>query len=299
MRTVAEFGKVGAWLLADVLNAAQLAAFSKKIESYGYGTLWIPEAFGCNPMVNAAWILSQTTKLSVATGIANIYARDSLATLNAQYGLNEMSGGRFLLGLGVSHAPLVEGVRGHEYRKPLETMRDYLVRMRGITYQGPPPPEKPLTVLAALGPMMLALASTHADGAHPYNVTPEHTRIARGILGPNKLLLPEQVLLRQTNPSDARATARAYISGYLNFPNYAKNFLRMGFTDADLAGGGSDRLVDSIVCWGDEKEFRSRVAAHLDAGADQVAIQILPNEGRKLAPEDIAIFEALAPETWS
>ncbi|MCB2072547.1 MAG: TIGR03620 family F420-dependent LLM class oxidoreductase [Novosphingobium sp.] len=294
-----ELGKVGAWLLADVLKARDLAAMASRIEGYGYRTLWIPEAFGCNPLVNAAWILSHTRTLTVATGIANIYARDSLATLTAQYGLAEMSGGRFLLGLGVSHAPLVEGMRGQAYKRPLAAMRDYLERMRATEYAGPPPADKPKTVLGALGPKMLALSASHADGAHPYNVTPEHTAMAREILGPGKLLLPEQVLLRAGDPATARATGRAYVSGYLKFPNYCNNFLRLGFSEDDLANGGSDRLIDSIVCWGGEAQFRARIQEHLDAGADQVAIQILPGEGRMLSPQDEEIFEMLAPRTWS
>lgn len=296
---MSDLGKVGAWLLADVLPAAGVAAFARKVEAWGYRTMWIPEAFGCNPMVNAAWILSQTERLTVATGIANIYARDSLATLNAQYGLAEMSGGRFLLGLGVSHAPLVEGVRGHAYQKPLAAMRDYLEQMQARHYAGPPPAERPGTVLGALDPKMIELSASHADGAHPYNVTPEHTAMARGILGPDKLLCPEQMVLRESDPAKARAIARAFVGGYLQFPNYCNNFLRMGFTQDDLANGGSDRLVDSIVCWGGVAEFRARIQAHLDAGADQVAVQILPAEGRVLTPEDEAVFEAIAPATWS
>ena len=278
---------------------SNIAASTSRIEGYGYRTLWIPEAFGCNPLVNAAWILSHTRTLTVATGIANIYARDSLATLTAQYGLAEMSGGRFLLGLGVSHAPLVEGMRGQAYKRPLAAMRDYLERMSATEYAGPPPADKPKTVLGALGPKMLALSASHADGAHPYNVTPEHTAMAREILGPGKLLLPEQVLLRAGDPATARATARAYIFGYLKFPNYCNNFLRLGFSEDDLANGGSDRLIDSIVCWGGEAQFRARIQEHLDAGADQVAIQILPGEGRMLSPQDEEIFEMLAPRTWS
>lgn len=291
--------KVSAWILADVFSAADNARIARQLESWGYRRLWIPEAFGCNPMVQAAWILGQTERLGVATGIANIYARDALATVNAQYGLNEMSGGRFLLGLGVSHAPIVEGMRGQAYKPPLATMRDYLEAMRATLYAGAPPAERPLTVLGALGPKMLELSASHADGAHPYNVTPEHTAEARRTLGPGKLLLPEQIVLRQTDPARARATARAYIGGYLKFPNYCNNFLRMGFTAEDFAGGGSDRLIDSVVAWGGEAEWRARIQAHLDAGADQVAIQVLPNEGRVLTPEDLALFETLAPATWS
>ncbi|MCB2077399.1 MAG: TIGR03620 family F420-dependent LLM class oxidoreductase [Novosphingobium sp.] len=291
--------KVSAWVLADVFSAADNARIARRLESWGYRRIWIPEAFGCNPMVQAAWILSQTTSLSIATGICNIYARDVLATVNAQYGLNEMSDGRFLLGLGVSHAPIVEGMRGHAYRSPLAMMRDYLDGMRSTQYAGVPPAARPLTVLGALGPKMLELSASHADGAHPYNVTPEHTAQARSILGPDKLLLPEQIVLRQSDPAKARAIARGYVGGYLKLPNYCNNFLRMGFSTEDIENGGSDRLIDALVCWGDEAEWRARIKAHLDAGADQVAVQVLPNEGRILTDEDLAVFETLAPSTWS
>jgi probable F420-dependent oxidoreductase len=291
--------KVSAWVLADVYSAADNARIACQLENWGYRRLWIPEAFGCNPMVQAAWILSRTTHLSVATGICNIYARDVLATVNAQYGLNEMSDGRFLLGLGVSHAPIVEGMRGHAYRSPLATMRDYLDRMRSTLYAGAQPAERPLAVLGALGPKMLELSASHADGAHPYNVTPDHTAEARRILGPDKLLLPEQIVLRQSDPAKARAIARAYVGGYLKFPNYCNSFLRMGFSSDDIANGGSDRLIDALVCWGGEAEWRARIQAHLDAGANQVAVQVLPNEGRVLTDDDLAVFETLAPPTWS
>jgi probable F420-dependent oxidoreductase len=233
----------------------------------------------------------------LATGIASIYARDSLATKNAQYGLAELSDGRFLLGLGVSHAPMVEGVRGHRYEKPLATMKAYLERMATTPYDGPQPQSRPLTVLGALGPGMLELAATLADGAHPCNVPPEHTARAREILGPNSQLCPEQKILLERSPSRARAIARQTLSGTLGLPNYRNNLLRLGFSEEDCDHGGSDMLIDALVAWGDEDAIRNRIQQHWDAGADHVCIHSLPQHGGSWSDADEKIFELLAPAT--
>src|SRR5262245_3770538 len=178
-----KLGKLGVWASLDGMTSADALAFAQRVEQRGFRTLWTPESRGRNVLVNAAWLLAGTSSLIVATGIANIYARDAVATANAQRGLNEQSGNRFLLGLGVSHRPLVADLRGHIYGRPVPTMRGYLKAMRAAPYQAPPPSAPPRTVLAALGPKMLALAAEMTDGAHPYCVTPEHTATARGILG--------------------------------------------------------------------------------------------------------------------
>jgi probable F420-dependent oxidoreductase len=204
-----ELSKLGVWAGMDAFTAPEAAAFAKRVEGWGYGALWFPEAMGRNSLVHAAWLLANTNTLVIATGIANIYARDWVAASGAQKALNEQSGGRFLLGLGVSHSPLVEGFRGQHYGKPVETMRAYLEGMEKAHYTAPPPPETPKTVIAALGPKMLALAAEQADGAHPYNVTPEHTAQARKTLGLGKLLCPEQMILAESDPAKARAKARA------------------------------------------------------------------------------------------
>src|SRR5262249_23308042 len=203
-----------------------------------------------------------TTKLVVASGIANIYARDAMAMASAQRGLNEQSNDRFLLGVGVSHAPTVSTLRGHVYGKPVATMRAYLQAMRVATYAAPSPPQPPPTVIAALGPRMLALAAELADGAHPYNVPPEHTAEARGILGMGKLVCTEQMVVLETNPSEARRIARAGLSRYLQLENYVNNWRRLGFGDDDLAGGGSNRFLDANVAWGDEAAIRARIQEH-------------------------------------
>ena len=266
---------LGVWAATDGLTAAAAAAFAQRVEAWGYGALWIPEAFGREVFSASAWLLANTSRLIVASGIANIYARDSFAAAAAQKGLNEQSGGRFLLGLGVSHIPLVQGVRKHEYGKPVATMRTYLEGKSAATYRAVAPESPPQTVLAALGPKMLELAAELTDGAHPYNVSPEHTHEARAILGPNKLLCVEQGAVLETDATRARAAARRFLELYLTLPNYVNNWRRLGFTDTDFAGGGSDRLIDSIVAWGDETAIRKRIEAHWQAGADHVCVQAL------------------------
>lgn len=288
-----QLGKLGVWAGLDGLSAANALAFAQRTEKRGYKALWTPESRGRNVLVNAAWLLAGTSSLVIASGIANIYARDATAMANAQRGLNEQSGNRFLLGLGVSHRPLVSDLRGHTYGPPVPTMRAYLEAMRAAPYQAPPPSEPPQTVLAALGPRMLALAAEMADGAHPYCVTPEHTAEARRILGP-KLLCPELMVLLETDPAKARTAARTALSTYVQLENYANNWRRLGFTDDDLAGGGSNRFVDANVAWGDEGAIRKRIQLFWDAGADHVCIQSIHPSGSR-STIDERIFDLLAP----
>jgi probable F420-dependent oxidoreductase len=283
---------LGVWAATDALSAADASAFAKRVESWGYGTLWIPEAVGREVFSASAWLLANTSRLIVASGIANIYARDSFSAAAAQKGLNEQSGARFLLGLGVSHIPLVQGVRKHEYGKPVATMKAYLEGMAAATYQAVAPESPPQTVLAALGPKMLELSAERADGAHPYNVPPEHTREAREILGANKLLCVEQGAVLETDATKARALGRRFLEIYLGLPNYVNNWRRLGFTDTDFAGGGSDRLIDSVVAWGDETAIRKRIDEHWQAGADHVCVQAIGAGGRP----DERLLGLLAPE---
>jgi probable F420-dependent oxidoreductase len=206
--------------------------------------------------------------------------------------VSEAYPGRFVLGLGVSHQPMVEGLRGQTYGRPLTAMREYLDRMDASVFMAAEPPETPRRVLAALGPKMLALAAERADGAHPYNVPPEHTARAREILGPDKLLAPEQAVVLETDPAEARRIGRGHVAIYRDLPNYTNNLRQFGITDDDLAGDGSDRVVDTMVAWGDVDAIRARVQEHLDAGADHVAVQVLTadrgelplDEWRELAP---------------
>jgi probable F420-dependent oxidoreductase len=218
----------------------------------------------------------------VATGIANIYARDPVTTAAGQNTLAEAYPGRFLLGLGVSHIPLVEQLRGHTYGKPIGSMRAYLDAMDRASYRAVPPSIKPIRVLAALGPQMLRLAAERADGAHSYFVTPEHTERAREILATDRILAVEQAVVLETDATKAREIARAHTVRYLALPNYVNNLRRLGFTDADLNDSGSDRLVDAIVAWGDLAAVIDRIRAHQSAGADHVCIQVLPADPQAL-----------------
>jgi probable F420-dependent oxidoreductase len=285
----------GVWYYPDELPAAGAVEFARRIEALGYSALWLPEAGGRDPFVLAALLLASTQRLVVATGVANIYARDPMAMKAAQHALAEASGGRFLLGLGVSHRPLVEDLRGHVYGPPLAAMRSYLDRLDAAFYSGPAPGERPPRVLAALGPRMLALARERADGAHPYMVPPEHTARARAILGPDALLCTEQKVVLERDAGRARGIARraAALSAGLTLPNYRRSLARLGYGEAEFAGGPSDRLVDAVVAWGDEQALAKRVRAHLDAGATHVCIHPLHPDDRRVP--DWRALEALAP----
>jgi probable F420-dependent oxidoreductase len=277
----------------DALTAVEGAEFATRVEAWGYSALWLPESRGRNVLVHSSWLLANTRNLIVAPGIANIYARDAMAMANGQRALAEQSGGRFLLGIGVSHPPMVAGLRGHHYGKPVATMRAYLNEMALAPYIAPEPPEKPLTILAALGPRMLALSAELADGAHPYNVPPEHTAEARRILGPNKLLCPEVWVLLETDPDRARSAARQALAPYPKLDNYVNNWRRLGFGDDEMAGGGSDRFVDANVAWGSEAAIRKRIQEHWDAGADHVCVQSIQPDGSRRPDEKVLAL--LAP----
>ena len=289
-----KLGKLGVWVSMDSMTAAAAAAFAKRIEAWGYAALWLPESRGRNALVHSSWLLANTQQLVVATGIANIYAPDAMAMANGQRGLNEQSDGRFLLGVGVSHRPMVQGVRGHSYGRPVATMRSYLEAMQAAPCQAPMPREKPLTIVAALGPRMMALSSELADGAHPYNTTPQHTATARSILGPGKLLCPEVWVLLETDPATARNAAREALSRYLQLENYVNSWRHEGFGGDDLAGGGADRFLDAIVAWGDERAIRARIQEHWDAGADHVCIQPISPQGSRQVVDE-RILGLLAP----
>jgi probable F420-dependent oxidoreductase len=271
-----QLGRVGIWTRAlENLPASQAQEAAREIEELGYGALWFGEALGREVLTNAGILLAGTKRIVIATGIANIYARDAVAMASGQKTLAEAYPNRFLLGLGVSHVPLVEKLRGHRYERPVPAMRAYLDAMDKAPYNAPPPTMKPARVLAALGPKMLELSRDLANGAHPYNVNPEHTAEARGILGPQPYLCPEQAVVLETDAEKARGIARAFLGFYLTLPNYANNFLRLGFTEDDFKDGGSNRLIDSIIAWGDLKAIRKRIDQHHAAGADHVCIQVL------------------------
>jgi probable F420-dependent oxidoreductase len=278
-----DIGRVGIWTFAlELQPAAKAQEAVAEIESLGYPALWIPEAMGREAFTHAGLLLAATRRLIVATGIANVWARDAMTMAAAQKTLDEAHPGRFLLGVGVSHAPLVEGLRGHRYDKPLSFMRRYLDAMDAAPFMAAPPSVPGRRVIGALAPKMLALAAERTAGAHPYFVPPEHTARAREIMGRGPLLAPEQALVLETDPAKARAIARGHMAMYLGLPNYVRNLRSLGFGDDDLRDGGSDRLVDAIVAWGNADALLARVRAHLAAGADHVCVQVLPPDPRAL-----------------
>ena len=273
-----DLGKLGVWYFTDTMSATNAAKAAQRIEGLGYSALWIPETVGRHPLAHASWLLSQTTNLVLATGIASVYHREPGVTLAGQNTLAEQSGNRFVLGLGVSHAPMVEGVRGLNYGKPVTTMRDYLTKMDASPYTATPPTSKPPRVIAALGPKMLELARDHCDGAHPYFSSPQHTAFARDILGPDKWLCVEQKVILESDPAKARELARGIAKIYIGLPNYRNNWLRMGLSEADFENGGSDKFIDATFAWGDADKIRGRLQEHYDAGASHVCVQpVNPN----------------------
>lgn len=288
-----ELGRYGIWTSAlDRQPATVARGEARRLESLGFSTLWVGESFRREALTNAALLLAATDHLQVATGIASIWARDAQAMRAGQLTLAEAYPGRFLLGLGVSHVPLVNP-RGHSYNRPYSAMREYLTLMSQAQYDAPRPAVEPLTVLAALGPRMLELAAKSADGAHPYFVPIAHTQQARAILGPGKLLCPEQAVVLEEDADRARSVARRHTGSYLRLPNYRHNLQRLGFSEAEMGDGGSDRLVDSVVAWGDVKRVAQRIRQHLDGGADHVAIQVIREDPAEVPVEE---WELLAEE---
>jgi probable F420-dependent oxidoreductase len=285
-------GRVGVWLGSiGLAPATQERAAISRIEELGYGAAWFGEGpANREAMSHAALLLQASERLVIATGIANIWARDAAAAINGANTLNEAYDERFLLGLGVSHAPIVNS-RGHEYAKPLTAMRTYLEAIDKHTYGAPSPEQPSPIVLAALRPKMLELARERTAGAHPYFVPPSHTAKARETLGPGPLLAPEQVVVLEPDPARARAIGRRHMTSYLRLPNYVNNLRALGYGDADFADGGSDELVDAIVAWGDEEAIAERVREHLGAGADHVAIQAYAEN----ADAALVQLERLAP----
>ncbi len=291
-------GKLGVWNFTDTQPAAQAADFAECVEQLGYSVLWIPETVGRNPFVHAGWLLANTEKLIVGTGIASIYNRDPGSAMAAAKSLAEQSGGRFILGLGVSHQPLVEMVRGHQYGKPVTTMREYLESMQTAMYQAVEPDEAPPVVLAALGVNMLSLAATKTKGALPYFTPPEHTAMARETMGPDAWLCVEQKVILETNPARARELARNVARVYTGLVNYRNNWVRLGFEPEELDNGGNDRFIDTMFAWGDEETIRDHIQAHLDAGASHVCIQSI-NPSGAVGDPDMAVLEALADMRFS
>jgi probable F420-dependent oxidoreductase len=278
-RLAAVMGPIGAWSWGvHQLSAARATAVTSELARLGYPLLWIPEVVGSKEILaHAGMLLAGQPRLAVATGIANIYARDPMAMANGAKALGEAWPGRFVLGLGVSSERTVT-LRGSSYGPPVATMRAYLDALAAAPYAGPEPePVVPL-VLAALGPHMLNLTAERADGAHPFFAPVEHTAFARRTLGADPWLAVAQPIVLTSDPAAARRTARAFAGHYVTLPHHRANLARFGFGDADLAGQGSDRLIDALVAWGDVAAVAGRVRAQLDAGADHVGLMVRTDE---------------------
>jgi probable F420-dependent oxidoreductase len=270
-----DIGRIGIWTsVLDQHPAARGQEAAAELDALGFGALWFPEAMGREALTHAGILLAATRRLPIATGIANIWVRDATATANAQRTLAEAYPDRFLLGLGVSHAPLV-GMRGHDYAKPFSAMQRYLDAMDATPFLALAPVTPPKRIIAALAPKMLRLAAERSWGSHTYFVPPEHTVTARAALGPDALLAPEQAVVLETDATTARTIARGHMAMYLALPNYVNNLARLGYGEDDVRNGGSDRLVDAIVAWGTLDAVAARIRAHHDAGADHVCVQVL------------------------
>ena len=255
------------------MPAAQEVAH--EIEALGFGSLFIPEVGLKDCLVESAAFLAATRRLVVGTGIANIHARIAGTMEGGGRTLTAMYPGRFILGLGVSHGPLVENMLGGTYDKPLATMRGYLDRMAALPEMIEPGSGRPTRLLAALVPKMIELSGTHADGAHPYLVTPAQTAFTREILGPDKWIVSEQAVVVGEDADEQMRRAHLHLDIYSGLPNYRNSWLRQGFDESDLVRGGSDRLAAGIVGMGSVDQAAATVTAHLDAGADHVVVQVL------------------------
>lgn len=275
-----DLGRVGLWTFdfdTQPMSVAQEAI--ARVEEMGFKAVWVPEAVGREPFASTSLLLSATKKMILATGIASIHARTAQTMQAGWKSVTEAFPDRFVLGIGVSHQPMVEGRHKVAYGKPYTNMVNYLDDMDSGMYFGAAPSTTPRRVLAALGPKMLKLAADRADGAHPYFTPVEHTAVAREVMGAGPFLAPEIAVVFETDPTVAREIARKYMATYTRLPNYANNLLRFGFTEEEVVNQ-EDRLVDAIIGWGSTDRVVARIKEHLDAGADHVCVQVLTDSGR-------------------
>jgi probable F420-dependent oxidoreductase len=280
-----ELGRLGVWSIGirQVAEPAVPAA-AVELERLGYGTIWFSGGSGTRGFDIARVLAQATSRIALATGITSIWATTTEQSAAGFEQLEHAAPGRFLLGLGVSHAPMVDRGAPGRYRQPLQAMTSYLGELTAVP--------KDRRALAALGPKMLDLAQRESAGTHPYLVTPPMTAAARARLAPGALVAVEQGVVLETDPARARAVARKHLSGYLKLPNYVNNWLRAGYQPQDVAGGGSDRLVDDLVAWGDVTTVGDRIRAHYTAGADHVCVQVLGGA----APVPLPEWQAIAGE---
>ena len=285
-------GRVGVWTTThESLAPRACGDVARQLEALGYSAMWMPEAWGREALTSAALLLSATSTLIIATGIATIWGRDAVSAQNASKTLNAAFDERFILGLGVSHEPLVTRLRGHDYSTPLTAMRAYLAAMDAAPMFAPEGQQSYARIIAALGPRMLALGATMADGVQTYLVTPEHTRHARQIVG-EKFLAVEQAVVVGHDREEFLRRAHNYLEIYTGLENYRNSWRRFGFGDDDFVRGGSTRLCDAMVVHGDDDAVLASVLEHRAAGADHVCLQVL---GADLTTPPVLEWERLAP----
>lgn len=290
-----ELTGLGAFAFLDYLSIAEAGAFAKRAEELGYDALWLTEGpYGRDALVQAGYLLSRTERIIIGTGVTSVWARGASAMASAAWTNAEISGGRFALGIGIN-TQAVAAMRGATYSRPVGFMSEYVRALKAFKYSAAGSAAAPPIVIGAQKPRMLELAGQATDGAITYFVTPAHTAEARRLLGPGKRLIVAQAVLMESDPSRARSCARNYMAYYLGIPGYAKFFATLGFNEHDLTDGGSDRIVDAIVAWGDESAFRARLEEHRRAGADQVCIVALDPSGG-MRPH-LRALEALAPSS--
>ena len=270
--------KLGVFTFTDVMNRDELKTFACRVEQLGYSRIWYPEAFSYESFCLGGYLLNCTKTIGVASGIANIYARDASASAMGYASLNKLYQGRFTLGLGVSHAPFVEQ-RGHTYGSPVKEMRDYIKNMK-LTFESLEYKDEKNIFVAALGPKMTALASAEVTGVFPYNITTEQVELSRKSMGSSGLICCEQKICLTNDKNKAREIARTNLEFYLSLPNYQNNWLRLGFDRSDFKNGGSERFLDSMVLSGDRIEIRDKLNEYFEKGADELVIQPLKVNGQ-------------------
>ena len=299
MSNPVDLGRLGAWGHLDSLPIEAARAYARRVDELGYGTLWVPETVGREPFALLGLLAGETSQVRIGTSIVGIWGHDAQTTRMAAMTLHEATGGRFVLGLGVSHPHLAERLRGHTYDRPLTRMREFLAGYRAAIYRGPlaEGAADPPVLLAALRERMLALAATDADGAFPYLVTPARAAWTRGVLDAaaardaRPILAVSLPAVLETDPVAARAAARGYLGPYLRTPAYQACWAEQGFDAADWQKPGSDRLVEAMVAWGDVEALRGRVAELVAGGVDHVAVIPVGPDG---TTEYLPVLEALA-----
>jgi probable F420-dependent oxidoreductase len=287
-----DIGALGVFGYLDTMTGSQAADYARTVERLGYSVLWFPETFGRDPFPLAVHLLAETSRLVVATGIANVWKREAITMAGSARTVAELFDDRFILGLGVSGGPFMAR-NGLRFDKPVTFMREYLAKMRATQHKAPTAEHEPPIVIAALLPKMLRLAGEETRGTVTAMIPPRHIARMRAELGPDKWICAQQHVMLEPDAKKARAAARAFLHFYLSAPPYQRSLHAMGYTDDDLANDGSDRLIDEIIAWGDERVLRERLEAHRNAGANHVFITPLNPEGGLLP--DMHAVEALAP----